>query len=90
MRASDGDGQGVAAVAVAMGRKRPPWNFTAFSLICRMTGRPACSAPATMASACSRVMTLNAVSPSPARCAAAMRSAVRASGIGMSFLVAGR
>ncbi len=49
-----------AAVAAAMGRSWPPWKRTAFWLICRMTPCPALVAPATMASACSTVMTLNA------------------------------
>ena len=46
--------------AAAIGASRPWWKRTAFSLICRITGRPAVSAPLTIASACSIVITLKA------------------------------
>ena len=65
-----------AAVARAIGASRLPWNRTAFSLIWQMTGRPAASAPVTTASACSRVITLNAPTARPSRYAEPTTSAV--------------
>ena len=56
---------GGAGAARAIGSSAP-WYATQFSLICRTTGAPAASAPATIASACSMPMTLNAPTPRPA------------------------
>ena len=70
-----------ARAAAVTGASRPPWKRTAFSLTCRMTGRPTRSAPATIASACSRVITLKAATPRP--CAGGVGDEVggRAAGI---------
>ena len=48
----------IAFTAATIGPACPPWNFTVFWLICRITGVATRSAPAMIASACSNVMTL--------------------------------
>jgi hypothetical protein len=58
-----------------------PCQAAQFSLICSTTGAPAASAPATIASACSMPMTLNAPTPRPAARAGPMISPMVARGI---------
>ena len=63
----------------------PRWYATQFSLIWSTTGKAAASAPATIASACSMPITLNAPTPDPASRAGPMMSSMAASGISGSL-----
>ncbi len=69
-----------ARQARAMGSSAP-CQAAQFSLIWSTTGARTASAPATMASACSMPMTLNAPTPRPAARAAPVISPMAASGI---------
>lgn len=77
----NGGRPGRLVCGAGQGRSRPPWYLTAFSLIWRITGARAASAPSTIASACSRVMTLNAATAPRRAAASAISSPVAAMGM---------